>query len=266
MCEFLCLGRLYGVRLDGENRGMPEDYHLYSDLAPWFALITPPEHYKEEAAVYARLLTSAEIPVREVLELGSGGGHNASYLKHEFAMTLVDLSEDMLGVSRVRNPECEHVQGDMRDVRLGRDFDGVFVHDAISYMATEADLSRTIETAFAHCRPGGVAVFAPDHTREIFRPGTEHGGSDATDGRGARYLEWTRDPDPDDTWYETEFVVLTRDTDGSVHVSHDTHRLGLFPRGTWLHLLDAAGFAGSITETTFEDGIRVDILVGRRPL
>jgi hypothetical protein len=40
-------------------------------------------------------------------------------------MTLVDLSEEMLVVSRQLNPECQHHQGDMRTVRLGRTFDAV---------------------------------------------------------------------------------------------------------------------------------------------
>jgi hypothetical protein len=46
----------------------------------------------------------------------------------------------------------------MRTVRLGRAYDAVFVHDAVSYMASEADLRQAMETAFAHCRPGGIAV------------------------------------------------------------------------------------------------------------
>jgi hypothetical protein len=53
--------------------------------------------------------------------------------------------------SRVLNPECEHVEDDMRTVRLGRQFDCVFIHDAVAYMTTESDLRRAIETAFVHC-------------------------------------------------------------------------------------------------------------------
>ncbi|MEA2702730.1 MAG: hypothetical protein QOD63_675, partial [Actinomycetota bacterium] len=68
-----------------------------------------------------------------MLELGSGGGHNAVHLVADFAMTLVDLSDQMLDVSRRLNPGCEHVVGDMRTVRLGRSFDAVFVHDAVDY-------------------------------------------------------------------------------------------------------------------------------------
>ena len=52
------------------------------------------------------------------------------------------------------------------------------------------------DPAWAHLRPRGVAVLLPDHVRETYRAGTAHGGSDGVDGRGARFLEWTWDPDP----------------------------------------------------------------------
>ena len=158
-------------------------YRFYADLAPWWPLISPPDHYEEEAQFAASLLRTADGPVERVLELGSGGGSNASHMKSSFTMTLVDLSPSMLEVSARLNPECEHVRGDMRDLRLGREFDAVFVHDAIDYMTTEAHLRRAMETAFVHCRPGGVAVFVPDHVTERFEPETDHGGSDGADGR-----------------------------------------------------------------------------------
>src|ERR1700746_2816884 len=94
--------------------GSATGHQLYRDRAAWWPLISAPEEYTEEAATAAAVLNSASIPVREVLELGSGGGHNAVHLKSRFRLTLVDLSEDMLAVSRRLNPDCEHHQGDMR--------------------------------------------------------------------------------------------------------------------------------------------------------
>ena len=79
-------------------------------------------------------------PIKAVLELGSGGGNNASHLKANFQMTLSDLSPAMLDLSRTINPECEHVQGDMRTLRLGRVFDAIFVEDAVMYLTSVADL------------------------------------------------------------------------------------------------------------------------------
>jgi len=49
-------------------------------------------------------------------------------------------SEPMQALSRALNPECEHVLGDMRTLRLGRAFDVAFVQDAVMYMTSEEDL------------------------------------------------------------------------------------------------------------------------------
>lgn len=110
---------------------------LYSELAEWWPLMSRPAEYAEEAAFFAQsLLAAGDHPARTLLELGSGGGNNASHLKQQFEMTLVDPSVGMLAVSRALNPDCEHLQGDMRTVRLDRQFDRVFIHDAICYMTT----------------------------------------------------------------------------------------------------------------------------------
>jgi trans-aconitate methyltransferase len=182
-------------------------------------------------------------------------------------MTLVDLSEDMLAVSRRLNPECDHLPGDMRSVRLGREFDAVFIHDAIDYMLDEADLRLAFETAFVHCRPGGVAVIVPDSTTETFAAMTDHGGIDGADGRGARYLVWAWDPNPDDTSALTEYAFLLREADGSMDVVHETHRCGLFPHELWLRLLTETGFRTSVVmEETVEDRTPRDFFVAHRPL
>ena len=215
---------------------------LYGPLASWWPILSAPADYAEEAAFYRRTLEESGVePLETVLELGSGGGNNASHLKRRFRMTLVDRSSDMLAVSHALNPECEHVQGDMRTVRLGREFDAVFVHDAIAYMTSREDLLRATRTARVHCRPGGVALFVPDHVRETFRPSTSHGGHDG-DGRALRYLEWSWDPDPSDTIVLSDFAYLLREEDGSVRVVHDRHEVGLFPRAVWTEALEEGGF------------------------
>jgi SAM-dependent methyltransferase len=240
---------------------------LYEELAAWWPLLSAPFEYEEEAGFYATTLaTACERPPRAVLELGSGGGNNASHMKKRFELVLVDPAPGMLAVSRALNPECQHVEGDMRSVRLGRQFDAVFVHDAVCYMTTESDLRLAIDTAFTHCRPGGAALFAPDYVRENFRPGADHGGHD--DGeRGLRYLEWTWDPDPNDCTYLVDYAYLLRSPGGAVQVEHDRHVEGLFPRRTWLGLLSEAGFEGRVVplELTEIDTSGLELFVGRKP-
>ena len=192
--------------------------------------------------------------MRTVLELGSGGGHNAVHLAPSFTLTLTDLSPSMIEVSQRLNPGCEHVVGDMRTLRLDRQFDAVFVHDAVEYMVTVEDLRRAMETAYVHCRPGGAAVFIPDAVTETFAPGADHGGEDGSDGRAVRFLEWTTDPDPDDTWTQTDYVFLLRAAGGSIDVVHEEHRTGLYREAVWMDLLRDVGFDPEVViEATTED-------------
>jgi SAM-dependent methyltransferase len=238
---------------------------FYSDLARWWPLISPVADYAGEAAEFRRVIRTVSPDATTVLELGSGGGHNACYLKRHYTLTLTDLSTAMLAVSRQLNPECEHVAGDMRSLELGRPFDVVFAHDAIDYMLTETDLAAAIATAWRHCRPGGVAIFVPDDVRESFTPDTDCGGTDAPDGAGVRYLEWSYDPDPADSTTTTEYAFLTRDADGTVSSHSETHLSGLFPRATWLRLIEQQGFAAeAIEEHTDEERHPRTIFVGRR--
>jgi SAM-dependent methyltransferase len=233
---------------------------LYTELAHWWPVFSAKEDYAEEAACFRDILNTAVTPApRTVVEFGSGGGNNAFHLKADFAMTLVDASPGMLEVSRSINPDCEHMLGDMRSVRLERVFDAVFIHDAIMYITSEDDLRHAIETAFVHVRPGGVALLVPDFVRETFQSSTTHGGHDG-DGRSLRYLEWTFDPDPSDTTISACFVYLLKEG-GHITVEHDPHICGLFARDVWLRLLREAGFQTRIVVDCYNR----DLFVALKP-
>jgi len=215
---------------------------LYAELAEWWPLFTTPQDYAYETAFYAKVIQD-ELgkSAKTLLELGSGGGNSASHLKKHFQMTLVDLSENMLNVSRKLNPECEHFLGNMTNFRLNREFDVVYVQDAIAYMNTEEDLRQTIETAYVHCRPGGIALLIPDFTRENFKSTIVTGGHDR-DQRGLRYMEWIWDPDPADTSYLSDMVYMVKDESGQMSCVYDRHILGLFSKDKWLGLIKSVGF------------------------
>jgi SAM-dependent methyltransferase len=238
---------------------------LYSDLIPWYRLVDPPADHLEEAACYQAAFERAASPKPEtLLDLGAGAGHNALHLKRRFQCTLTDLSEGMLALSRELNPECEHVRGDMRLLRLGRSFDAVLVHDAVMYMTTEDDLRAAACTAFAHTRPGGAAVFAPDCVRDTFREKTNLlTGHD--DARALRGLEWQWDPDPTDDTYLVEYAFLLRDVDG-VRAVHDRHIEGLFTRATWVRILSSTGYRVDTIQRPIDDGIVDEIFLCSRPV
>ena len=182
---------------------------LYHELATWWPLLSAPADYAEEAELYWRIISQYKPDIEDALELGSGGGNNAFHLKKKCRFILTDISPEMIRVSRELNPDCEHFVGDMRGIGLNRQFDLVFIHDAIMFITTEEDLEKVFRTARKHLKPGGLLFIAPDFFKETFRPSTSHGGHD--DGhRSIRYLEWTQDADPADNLFETEYAYLLR--------------------------------------------------------
>lgn len=236
---------------------------LYSDLTSWYRLVDPVADHADEAASYQagfeRVLGDRPATL---LELGAGAGHNAFFLKRRYQCTLTDISPAMQALSRELNPECEHTLGDMRTLRLNRSFDVVFVHDAVMYLTTEADLAAAVKTAFVHTAPGGAAIFAPDFVREALREMTEiiEGHED---GRSLRGLAWTWDPDPHDTTYVVDYAYLLREGT-TVTPIHDRHVEGVFPRSTWVRLLSDAGYDVEAIRRPFDDDVTDEIFLCRR--
>lgn len=168
----------------------------------------------------------------------------------------------MLELSRSINPECEHIVGDMRTIRLNRRFDAVFVHDAIDYLTTEEDLRAAITTAALHCRPGGAVLLAPDEVVETFRPVNESGGH-SEENRSLRYESKTWDPEPTDSTYLMEMTYRLSEHGLPEEQIEEVHELGLFARSTWLAAMRAAGLSPSIiaSEHGEQDHV-IDVFVG----
>ena len=240
---------------------MPLPFRMYSDLAVWWPLLSPPSAYAEEAAfLLPSILAAPDAPPATLLELGSGGGSFASHLKPHMRLTLSDLSPGMLDVSRAINPECEHVEGDMRTLDLTRTFDVVLIHDAIMYATTPADAQAALATASRHCRLGGAIVLILECVAETFEPDANTGACVASDGREVRYRESKRDPDRSDDTYETVYDFVMRQPDGSEEVVQEVHLSGLFPKASWLAWIAGAGFDAASTL----DPWGRDVFVGRK--
>jgi SAM-dependent methyltransferase len=236
---------------------------IYSQLAThWYHLLDPVGDHADEAACYeAALLRGVSGAAETLLELGCGAGNNAFHMKPRFRCTLTDRSPEMLALSRHQNPDCEHLIADMRSLRLERQFDAVFVHDAVMYITTEADLRAVAETAFVHTRSGGAALFAPDCVKETFVE-TSHLIEGNADGRSLRCVEWFWDPDSTDSTFTTDYVFALRE-DGKTTVHHDQHIEGLFSRDTWLRILSSVGFSAESVDCLIE-GLGSEVFLCRR--
>jgi SAM-dependent methyltransferase len=215
---------------------------LYHDLSYLWPIVSPPEEYAEEAGQLREIILERLDPGRHsLLELGVGGGHLLSHLTPEFDATAVDISAEMLALSRGLNPGVEHHLGDMRSIRLPGKFDVVLVHDSIDYMLTEEDLRAAFETARAHLGPGGIFVAAPDWFQETFEGPSVLHWIRRNDNLEVTFIEYVANPNTNDTTIESIFFYVIKEG-GRLIVEQDRHRSGLFPRSTWFRLLGDAGF------------------------
>ena len=237
------MGRSAGAWSQGDDIiPVAMENRLYKDLAYLWPLLDPPEEYTEEASFWRQALREKLGAGRhKVLELGVGGGHLLSHLTGDVQATAVDISPQMLAHSKALNPDVEHHLGDMRSVRLGRKFQAVLIHDAISYLLTEEDLSATFATARAHLNPGGILVTVPDWFLETFSGTTVEYRTRIKDDMEFTYIQYSTDVDPADSTVETVFVYFIK-KDDQLEVEVDRHVTGIFPLATWEDLLAKAGF------------------------
>jgi SAM-dependent methyltransferase len=238
---------------------------LYGPLSWIWPIMSPPEDYVEEATLYLDYLKLfAEIPVKSLLDLGCGGGHNDWTLKKTVDVTGVDISKEMLALAKKLNPECRYLEGDMRTVQLEEIFDAVLLHDSVNYMLTPEDLKAAFRTCYEHLKPGGAMLTVIERTSERFK---QHSVSHKTRSKGdieLTYIEHTYDPNPDDTTYESTFIYLIRKA-GKLESHVDRHLCGIFPYSSWVQWLEEAGFKvhqRPFTHSTYVEGQWDPMLIG----
>ncbi|MEO0474976.1 MAG: class I SAM-dependent methyltransferase [Planctomycetota bacterium] len=224
---------------------------LYDDLAYLWPHLSPPEHYAEETGELRELIDDAlgEPPTGQrwsLLELGAGGGHSIAHLKDHYDCTASDLSPQMLEQCKTLNPEVPTVEGDMRSLRLHKQFDAVLICDAIDYMTTRDDAVASLATIAAHLRPAGVALFAPTYTRETFNDGEVADDGTTIPGIAGdddlTYFSFVHDPDPNDSAFEMILLYLIRDSETrQVKTIEDRHACGLFSIEDWRAMAEEAG-------------------------
>ncbi|HVK67506.1 MAG TPA: class I SAM-dependent methyltransferase [Polyangium sp.] len=226
---------------------------LYDDLAWVWPFVSPPEEYPEEVATFRRRFQQNSVPDgAHVLHLGSGGGSIDVHLKEHYRVTGVDLSAPMRAHATRLNPEVEYLAGDIRDLRLGRTFDAVLLHDASAYMISLEELLAAYRTAAAHLRPGGVMVTLPEEIRACFEQNRTTCSSYTQGNRTVSTMYVDHDPDETDTWFESTFIFYIREGN-RVTLETDTHRVGLYHLDDMLAAMRDAGFEPEVSRWELAD-------------
>lgn len=133
-----------------------------SSYAAAYDLLYRDKNYAGEARFVDGLIKKHLPGANTVLDLGSGTGrHDMEFARLGYEVTGVERSADMLAKAReAAGGTVRFEQGDVRDVRLGQEFDVVTsLFHVMSYQTTNADVRKAMATARKHVRPGGLFIF-----------------------------------------------------------------------------------------------------------
>lgn len=106
------------------------------------------------------LLLAPLSPGAHVLDIGCGSGEPiaADLIDRGFVVTGLDVSEPLIRLCRERFPAHDFHVGDMRDLALGRTFDGIIAWHSFFHLTPEAQ--RAMFPRFAsHAASGATLMF-----------------------------------------------------------------------------------------------------------
>jgi ubiquinone/menaquinone biosynthesis C-methylase UbiE len=217
---------------------MASKWIAYNELSWTEDWLADPADYEDEVAVYVDLIKrTATHPPRTLLHLGSGAGGHDRIFKQHFAVTGVDVSLGMLNKARVAHPDIEYLEGDMRTLRLNRQFDAVVIPDSIDYMASQDDLRLAIQTAVTHLKTNGVLVVVAK-TEETFQNNNFAYTGEKDDVHVTLMENNYINPFRPNT-YEATLVYLIRQH-GKLTIHTDHQVLGLFSQAIWEKVFNEA--------------------------
>jgi len=128
------------------------------------------ESYRAEVEKVVALVKQYKLSDGDaLLDIACGTGAQAAYLRDYFAVTGIDISDEMLAIAKDKVKDAVFVNANMCDYDLGRQFDVIVnLYGSIGHVESVAHLKMAMKCASRHLKPGGVFILTPWSTKESF--------------------------------------------------------------------------------------------------
>jgi SAM-dependent methyltransferase len=149
---------------------------MFSKTARYYDKIYAVKDYQAEVnRLMAIIRENCGSGGNRLLDVACGTGHHLAYLKEQFDVEGLDISQELLEIAHQRNPEVVFHHADMTDFDLGCQFDVVTcLFSSIGYVKTLDNLTRAVTCMTKHLLPGGILIVEPWFTPDTWQPNTVH--------------------------------------------------------------------------------------------
>lgn len=134
---------------------------VFGGYSRYYDLLYRDKDYPSEARYVDNLIRKHVPKASSMLELGCGTGrYTREFARLGYTVQGVDLSEEMIGEAlRVPCGGTSFSCGDMRSLRLNRQFDAVVaLFHVLSYQTSDEDVVNALTTVREHLKPNGTAI------------------------------------------------------------------------------------------------------------
>ncbi len=131
-------------------------------------------NYENEFQLYDKSLS--KLKCKKILEIGCGSGNLAKYfIKKGYDYTGLDVSKEMIELSKELVPEGKFIRADMRNLELNEKFDAVIVTGrTFTHLTTNHDVMFALRSIHKILRKDSWLLFDNFNAHEIFTNFKDH--------------------------------------------------------------------------------------------
>jgi ubiquinone/menaquinone biosynthesis C-methylase UbiE len=146
---------------------------LYDRTADLYDTIYSFKNYQKEVATIHQLIQQHKrSPGNDLLDVACGTGGHITYLKNDYSVEGLDISQQMLELARKKHPDVVFHHGDMVKFKLNKRYDVITcLFSAIGHLKTKKKLDLAVQNMALHAKTGGLVIIEPWITPEQYTVG-----------------------------------------------------------------------------------------------
>jgi ubiquinone/menaquinone biosynthesis C-methylase UbiE len=211
---------------------------IFNQLANYYDLIYSSKDYEKDTQQLKSLIQEfKKSDGNELLDVACGTGKHIFFLKDHFNCMGIDISDKILKLAKIKNPEVEFKKASMIDMDLGKKFDILTcLFSAIGCVKTYDNLKNTWENFSRHLKKGGIAIVEPWFFVPMSKQVNRFHEDENT--QIAKLILST----VKDNLAIINFHYLIAEKNKKVIYAQDRHELGIFDIDITLEIMESAGF------------------------